>query len=332
MKRIILFLLIVSLVNFSASGQNLSLDNISPAPGTYIQERDVDHWYAEARELAIWTEEFDDGIPESWTNEEDGGIAFWEYRGPDTTPGIGAGSRGSCIPEEVTAGDPIQSETWANGFVIFDSNYWDDNIGPCGNLGAGPAPGPHYAYLTTESIDLSAYDKVGVLFTQYYKNWSSSTELQVSVNGGPWDTVISNVFSENQATELGQVERKNITEYVGGQSDVRLRFAFEGNYYFWMIDDIILFELDDNNLVVESSTFGNFNPLDAALASEMEKLEYSQYPDEMPPNLFFKTQVSNLGAESQHEVKFEVTITNDETLEVIYNDSIISSEISSDAN
>ncbi len=329
MERIILIIVagIFTIPNFSAQSQSI---DIEPAPGKFIEERTPEQWYESARELEIWGEDFDSGIPESWTNEEVGGIATWEYRGPDTTPGIDAGSRGSCIEEGESAGPPIQSDSWVNGFVIFDSNYWDDNIGPCGNMGAGPAPAPHSAYLTTESIDLSAYDKVGVLFTQYHKNWAATTELQVSVDGGAWDTVIANSFAANESSELGHIERKNITEYVGGESDVRLRFAFEGQYYFWMLDDIILFELDDNNLIVQSATYGDYNEFGTDIIAEMEKLEYSQYPDEMPPRLYFTTEVSNYGAEVQNQVKLHASVINETTLEVIHTDSSEGQGIGSD--
>jgi hypothetical protein len=74
-------------------------------------------------------------------NTESSGIAAWEYRGPLTTPNNEEGSRGSCIAEGTT-GAVLLSETWSNGFVIFDSNWWDNPDNPCTdeNFGTGPAP------------------------------------------------------------------------------------------------------------------------------------------------------------------------------------------------
>jgi len=71
------------------------------------------------RETLIWGEDFSDGLPGSWLAAEDGGIANWEYRGDNTTPNNEIGSRGSCSSNG--AGAPIQSPTWTNGFMIFDT-------------------------------------------------------------------------------------------------------------------------------------------------------------------------------------------------------------------
>ena len=73
----------------------------------------------------IWFEDFANGIPSDWTSTETSGIASWEYRGPNTTPGVDVGSRGSCVAPG-TVGQPIVSPSAANGFVIFDSNWWDN--------------------------------------------------------------------------------------------------------------------------------------------------------------------------------------------------------------
>jgi len=124
---------------------------------------------------AIFTWDFAEGIPLDWDNASDSGVANWEYRGPDTTPDLSVCSQGSCGGTSL----PITSETASNGFVIFDSNYWDDNVGPCGNLGAGPDPGPHEAYLTSPSLDFSAYPNVALTFQQQYRHFTGTTSSSI---------------------------------------------------------------------------------------------------------------------------------------------------------
>ena len=81
------------------------------------------------RDITIWSEDFQNGIPSDWSNTESGNIASWEYRGPSTTPDLTIGSRGSCTINFI--GEAIQSTTSSNGFIIFDSNYWDNDALPC---------------------------------------------------------------------------------------------------------------------------------------------------------------------------------------------------------
>ena len=87
----------------------------------------------------IYYFDFANGIPSDWTQESATPLAHWEYRGPNTTPDNTVCSQGSCGSGSV----PITSLTTSNGFVIFDSNYWDDDDGVCGGLGTGPDPAPH---------------------------------------------------------------------------------------------------------------------------------------------------------------------------------------------
>ena len=67
----------------------------------------------------FWSEDFQSGIPTTWTNS----TAPWAYRGPGTPPGPGVGSQGAYASNST----PIASPTANNGFIIFDSDYYDNN-------------------------------------------------------------------------------------------------------------------------------------------------------------------------------------------------------------
>ena len=106
----------------------------------------------------FWSEDFSNGIPSTWINSS----VPWEYRGPSTTPNATVGSRGAYASAQA----PIQSPSAQNGFMIFDSDYYD-NYGVAGAFGTGPYPSNpsgHVGTLTTESIDLSNYSAVSAHF------------------------------------------------------------------------------------------------------------------------------------------------------------------------
>jgi hypothetical protein len=297
------------------------LEDIGPAPGHYMRE----HTSTSINRInEIWTEDFDNGIPDSWTNEEISGIANWEYRGPSTVPDLYIGSRGSCVPQGQTGSVPIQSDSWSNGFVIFDSNYWDDNIGPCiTGFGTGPSPAPHAASLSTGSIDLSTHESAHLMFTQYFKEWTNNTtaKVQGSIDGGDWVDLYTLSITSGNSTAPDAVVIMDISEIAGGHADVKIRFLFEGTYYYWMIDDVIIFEPDANDLEFQDATYGDYDVFNEENQTGFEYLEYSMYPQGMTPYLYLSAHALNVGADTQTNVILDVTIENTATQEIIYSES-----------
>lgn len=292
---------------------------LQPAPGYILTDRTNETVSFTERENVIWSEDFANGIPATWSTDATPSPAAWEYRGPLTDPSNESGTRGSCVSNGTTAGPPMTSPTAENGFVIFDSNYWDDNVGPCGNFGSGQAPGPHYATLTTPIFDLSAYPQVGLRFNQFCKNYQTETRVEFKIGSGEWQTLwINDVPLNSGQSAPDRFDRINITTQLGGMSEVQLRFVFDGNYYYWMLDDIRVFELETNNLIIESATYGDFNPDDQGHETGYEYMEYSQYPAEMSPLVNFNVKSYNWGAETQTGSKLEGVLRNDITMDTIY--------------
>lgn len=292
---------------------------LQPAPGYILTDRTNETVSFTERENVIWSEDFANGIPATWSTDATPSPAAWEYRGPLTDPSNESGTRGSCVSNGTTAGPPMTSPTAENGFVIFDSNYWDDNVGPCGNFGSGQAPGPHYATLTTPIFDLSAYPQVGLRFNQFCKNYQAETRVEFKIGSGEWQTLwINDVPLNSGQSAPDRFDRINITTQLGGMSEVQLRFVFDGNYYYWMLDDIRVFELETNNLIIESATYGDFNPDDQGHETGYEYMEYSQYPAEMSPLVNFNVKSYNWGAETQTGSKLEGVLRNDITMDTIY--------------
>jgi hypothetical protein len=206
-------------------------------------------------ETVIFTEDFSNGIPATWTNIGYDGFgnildsALWEYRGPNTNPDVTVGSRGAYLSSQ----QPITSATASNGFVIFDSDYLD-NAGVAGNFGNGKAPAPHLGTLTTPLMDFTGESFVQLTFSSYHRYFEGRAIVAFSSDGGTtWpDTIAAHpTLAVNSATSTNDRVGMNIS-FLGGQDSVRIRFIFDGTYddpgasgsgmgyYFWNIDDIVV--------------------------------------------------------------------------------------------
>lgn len=264
----------------------------------------------------VITVDFSDGIPSTWTQESLTGIAMWEYRGPNTEPNNNVGSRGSCAG----SANVIQSESADNGFVIFDSNYWDDDGPSCGlNIGSGPDPGPHTNSLITESYDLTQYPPTSLTFQQHYKHYitqgiESTTSVWISVDGGEnYEILIDNNSSGVTQNGLDEWASISLADY-SGFTDVRFKFTFDGFYYFWMFDDFTIFIPSENDLLLESA---NYTTFEENLENNFIDMEYYTYPLVMMPEFNFRSTSRNIGGSPQTGTHLNVRITN-ESAETVY--------------
>jgi len=287
------------LLNWQVIAQNI------PIPGQVI---DIQHQHetlnATDRSL-IWAEDFSNGFNGEWVSS---GIALWEYRGPFTSPSSESGTRGSCLFGSQEFGAPINSVTYSNGFVIFDSNYWDDSVGPCGNFGSGTTPAPHFSSLTSPAINLSTNENVGLRFTQYARNLNAEFKVQVSVDNSTWIDVHSTDLAANQETERDDLVEINVSSIADLQEDFRIKFIFEGTYYFWMIDDVELYDLAEYDLELKDPTYGDFNINDPDHDTGYEFMEYSILPVAMLQQLKLAATAVNKGYQNQSSVSINAKV------------------------
>ncbi len=299
------------LFSFYVEGQFLA------APGTYIHSHNAAS--STNRETVIWSEDFTNGIPSNWSNSGAPALAVWEYRGPSTNPNQLVGSRGSCLPDG-NVGEAIASTTAASGFVIFDSNYWDNNLNPCtvDNFGTGQAPGPHLAYLTTASIDLTGFANTALVFEQYIRYYLGNTRVEISIANGPWEVLYSNVLDQGITTQNTQTVRMPLPAAAGNQSNVKLRFVYDGLYYFWQLDDIRIVQGYANDLLIENSSYGDFDFNNPDHTTGFEMMEYTQYPSAFAPLVHLKSNVFNFGTNAQNNVALNTRLVNDNTNALLY--------------
>ncbi len=187
-----------------------------------------------AKAQTIWSEDFNTfgaGLPAGWTNVGTPAAALWTY---DTNGSNGyyAGTTG-----------PIQSPTGSGGFMIFDSDFLDN--GNTATQGSGAAPSPHTGTLTTPSFSTIGYSVVHLDFYQFYRNFQATTTVGCSVDGGvTWtDFPINSNVAVNTATANNDMVTVNLTGVAANQANVKLRFVFSGDYYFWQIDDISVYSV-----------------------------------------------------------------------------------------
>ena len=287
------------------------------APGTYIHSRNTSN--SSDRETVIWSEDFANGIPSSWSNSGAPTLAVWEYRGPGTNPNYLVGSRGSCLPDG-NVGEAIASTTSANGFVIFDSNYWDNNLNPCtvNNFGTGQAPGPHLSYLTTTSIDLTGFANVALEFEQYIRYYLGNTHVEISIANGPWEVLYTNILDQGITTPNTQTVRMPLPAAAGNQSNVKLRFVYDGLYYFWQLDDVRLIQGYANDLLIENSSYGDFDFNNPDHTTGFEMMEYTQYPSAFAPLVHLESNVFNFGTNSQTNISLNAQLMNDNSGALIF--------------
>jgi len=313
----ILLIGIVAILTIDSKGQYLFPENI-------ISLRRDDSFASDNREI-IWSEDFASGLPDNWLNTEVTGIASWEYRGINTNPNNEIGSRGSCQIQGVP-GQQILSPSWQNGFMIFDSNFWDNDSLPCSeaNFGTGDAPGPHLATLTTSTIDLSTYGNVALKFHHYLNRFTGNARVEITSDGNNWYSIYTAPENPNPTTPIDSVVIQ-ISSYAAFQPTVQFRFIFEGLYYYWQIDDIQIIETNINDIAISSCDYGAFNLTDPSHPTGFEYLPYSMYPTQMPPLLKFTAQATNMGSALALGCALQADLTDADNNNIIY--SGISSEL-----
>lgn len=263
--------------------------------------------------FANW--DFADGLPSNWSQNviSSSGFAQWEYRGPETQPSFYIGARGSCA----ALSRPIQSYSQSNGFMIFDANYWDAPNGACAvsNFGSGPDPFPATGYvaeLITNSLDLSTAQGVFLSFNHQFRTLNfGQINTRVKVYVSIDDTTWTEVYNNGNVNESPIVTQSfaNISNIANGQSNVRFKFSFEGNYYWWQLDDIIVYQPFANDIAVRNPKF--LSPSDQLIPVASE---YDQYPQSMPPQLTFSAEALNEGYQTQNVVKAEIKAIRNGTL------------------
>lgn len=149
-------------------------------------------------------------------------------------------SQGNFIGQNPT---PIPSPSQSDGVAIFDSDYMDNNGTP--NIGSGTSVAPHRGELISPRIDLSGNSNTPLViqFFSEYREFDI-TELSVSMStddGVTWSSPVDyRAYQSSSSPGMIRVPMHSITNSVTNLTQCRIRFTFDGNYYYAMIDDVTL--------------------------------------------------------------------------------------------
>jgi hypothetical protein len=333
MKRLgiisILFLTLVITQVVHLQAENYSL----PIQSSFISQNQI---YLESIQTigpkkVVYSETFTNGIPPGWTttgtaNGIANSNAVWVYRGPSTSPSNATGSRGAFSGNFSV----IQSPTVANGFVIFDSDYLDNNGINNNFCGTGVlACAPHYSTLTTSTFNLHQHSNVELRFFQYYRRFQGpggvsnlpATYVDISTNDGvTWSntiTINSDVWL-NATTTSSSFKSLDISQFVDNQSNVKIRFRFDGAYYFWQVDDLEIvatpkFQLTKEPIVSTNKVDGKSCAFKFSFSNECNGVVSLRQVSPLKLN----GNVKNTGSSVLTNLKLQVKIFRDNQIDTI---------------
>lgn len=179
---------------------------------------------------AFYSEDFSAGLPATWTAVDNAGHGVnWKY----TATGIFHLGSPAGLDTLSTVGTSA-----ANGYMMYDSDS------------SGGGVGGENADLTSGVIDCSSHTSVILTFNQLLVHYAESAKVYVSNDGSNWTEVYdaSAGLSQGQATPNPDFVNLDISSVAAGQDTVYIRWNFTGDYdYWWMIDDVQLYEPDPND-------------------------------------------------------------------------------------
>jgi len=131
---------------------------------------------------------------------------------------------------------PAIDET-QNGALVYDGDYIISS-------GQGDSTMDYRTAIRSPELDFSANPRVFIKFNQYFRNFYSSTSLEISNDfGGTWNTIdLNEDINRNVETSPKDYQIIDITDYAAHEPDVLVRFVFDGQYYFWILDDVFFYE------------------------------------------------------------------------------------------
>lgn len=181
----------------------------------------------------------------------------------------------------------IASTTAANGFALFDSDAL------CG----GDQNSDVYINTLT---DLSGELAVQVTFESFYRKYQGTCWVIASTDGVTWDEYeVHAGLAVNASTANPALTAVNVSPTIGGSNTAYIGFRYKGGCdYAWMVDDVKIETLPDNDVAVNKVWSGDI----------IADYEYSMVPDEQVSTMNIMASVSNNGAVAQIGVPFVLTI------------------------
>lgn len=256
----------------------------------------------------VWTETFTGG-PNGWTSiaytPTDTNVWIW-----DPTGFVGNGALAN-------ASWAITSPTGSTGAMVFNGDFYT-TLGDPANVPSGPPSSyPKYiADLISPTIDLSAVTSpLSIQYTQMVRFLNVSpgapgdfrASIAVSTDdGATWSDPIDAVSGKTINTFYNDDTQTIPVPGIEGSSTVRIRFTFSTDFYFWVVDDINLIERIPHDMQANTNFYA-IAPNIWTPASQVEEFG-------------FLCDIENVGGEAQTNVILNMTITEDPSGTVVYDE------------
>lgn len=180
-------------------------------------------------------------------NSIPGGNAFWVRNLTGLSQGAYAG--GMTV---------LASPSAANGAALFDSDFMD-NGGTVGAFGTGSSPSVHTGELISPRIDLTGNTNTPLVvkFHSYYRRFDIATyTVSVSVDDGATWAASANIQALQPVAVNSDVEGQvsalfsSVTNGIANLTQCRLKFTFNGEYYYAFVDDISIEAAPNYNIAL----------------------------------------------------------------------------------
>jgi hypothetical protein len=239
---------------------------------------------------------FDGGL-NGWTTAYEAPcdtVELWEWVSDGTTLGASVANMfGDATSQATTA---------CNGAMVFNSDGFDQN---------GICAAPQVGELISPVMDLSTLVPAGtagvsVLFHQTTRQFQSTYIVSYTNDGSNWnDLVINDELPVNDGN-ANDPKRVFLPNADLASTTFQIRFRYEANYYYWIIDDVQLVETEANNL--QANNFYSIAPSLLTPAAQTDSVR-------------FLIDVANVGAREQAGVNVNINIVNSAGTEA-YNDDL----------
>lgn len=206
----------------------------------------------------------------------------------------------------------IESPSVNNGAAVFDSDYYATG-GPNGNDGDGPAPYPQTSELISPTFSCVGYESVWIRFNQYYRTWHGESKIAVSIdNGLNWsdEIIVNDDITLNNSTSKNSIKQVDISKIAANHEEVKIKFIWEGGYYFWIIDDVYIM----SNPPADPQIIGTWYPPDR-FETPKEIITHD--------SLKFKMRVANIGGTDMQHIQSTVSVINTDNYIKYYSDTTI---------
>ena len=280
-----------------------------------------------------WSEDFSNGFEGQeenglWTTlGEQGSLWFHTFpvgseNGYD--PDTPIEGYGDFLPNYFDNGqDVVSSPTRDNGIMMLDADrYNSTSASPDDDPGPNTTDEPIVASLVTPGIDLTGIEYADLCF--YAMSFmccqvGRQTNVDISFDDEEsWQEVDSIWVGPNLIDQEYCIELSSFLLESTDNSNVKIRFRWPENitHYYWMLDDIRIQAIPENDLVAGATWYNNYHELvddfeeSTISASEYyDAFEYLSTPDYLTRPFNFAMEITNEGPLPQTGVELRVTVT-----------------------